>query len=409
MEHAIGAYYPGEKFLAKSDSQKPVADLEAITDGLSPDDEPASFDHELLGKRIITRDSEILAVLDKHRIPVEDVIKVFSASRPGSLIHMVSSDLDCDRLDYLMRTAHHAGIPYGSVDIDYIISQATTDDEGNFCFRQNALKAADHLLVSRFFDYQSVPFHKTVVAIELLLEDVLTELFQINEINCSSSEMMRRINDGDWSSFDDHFMIHLFRETIKKYKESDVHKLLITKIRAILERKPPKLIWRSEKLANRESRDAKTAQKAAVDRIETRKQIWSDRTGIPVAFWRVWKNSFPLTKIGSTYSLSSGIPGDDDPERNRAVRLLDDRLSIAGATSKAIMEFEQALVTPLADQIYNTVRLYVLLDPTKTTYREDRESIQRMVEQDMADFSQRWLLLFCYESSCFLFLFCHIF
>ena len=37
--------------------------------------------------------------------------------------NLVSSDLDADRIDYLMRTAHYTGLPYGSVDLAYLLSQ----------------------------------------------------------------------------------------------------------------------------------------------------------------------------------------------------------------------------------------------------------------------------------------------
>ncbi|NEH81308.1 HD domain-containing protein [Rhizobium ruizarguesonis] len=387
MEHAVNAHYPGQKFLTSDTDQADVSvgQPKEQFDGLDLDNEPASYDHELLGKRIITYDPEIKSILTRHGYPLEDVVQIFGNSKPGSLIHMVSSDLDCDRLDYLMRTAHHAGMPYGAVDIDYIVSQATIDDEGNFCFRQQALKAADHLLVSRFFDYQQVPFHKTVVAIELLLDDVLTQLFKAGAIQCSSSDMLKRISTGEWASFDDQHMIVLFRQYISATENQQKQPDLVAKIKAILERKPPKLIWSLEKLVPRDSSDASFAHKAIVERLETKKGAWAQETGVPVENWKVWKNSFSLTKMGSNFSLSSIKQGSDELERSRAIRLLQDRSSKGNTRSKTIMEFDQALMAPLSNQLYNAIRLYVLLDQSAPDYFELRAKVSEVVTRDLND------------------------
>ncbi len=388
MEHAVNAHYPGEKFLTTTNASKTDVGADKPTehfDGLDLDNEPASYDHELLGKRIITYDDELRSILARHGYQIEDVVQIFGSSKPGSLIHMVSSDLDCDRLDYLMRTAHHAGMPYGAVDIDYIVSQATVDNEGNFCFRQQALKAADHLLVSRFFDYQQVPFHKTVVAIELLLEDVLTQLFKVGAIHCSSSDMLKRIASGEWASFDDQYMIVLFRQFINDPKNQQDHADLVRKIRAVVERKPPKLIWSLEKLVPRESGDASLLHKAIVERLESKKAAWAQETGIPVDNWKVWKNTFSLTKMGSNFSLSSIKAGSDELERSRAIRLLQDRSSKGDSPSKTIMEFDQALMAPLSNQLYNAIRLYVLLDQTDPGYPALREKVSEVVARDLSD------------------------
>lgn len=386
MEHAVNAHYPGQKFLDKGNGGAAVGILPTDYGTIDLDTEPASYDHELLGKRIITYDAEIRAILERYGYDIDDVVQIFGASKPESLIHMVSSDLDCDRLDYLMRTAHHAGMPYGAVDIDYIVSQATVDNEGNFCFRQQALKAADHLLVSRFFDYQQVPFHKTVVAIELLLEDVLTQMFKAGAIQCSSADMLKRILDGSWASYDDQYMVVGFRSFIQDGDNQKRYPDLIRKIRAILERKPPKLVWGLEKLVQRDSRDAVAAQKSIIERIENKKAEWSEKTGVSIDCWKIWKNSFSLTKIGSNFSLSSIRSGNDELERNRAIRLLEERSSKGNTASKTIMEFEQALMAPLSNQLYNAVRLYVLLDRDDPSYSETRMKIHEIVSKDLSDF-----------------------
>jgi len=381
MEHAIGRHYPAQRFLAGHGGKTTG---EKFKD-LSIDDEPPSYDHELLGKRIISYDIEIADALTKHGFAPAQIIGAFAASKPGSLIHLLSSDLDCDRLDYLMRTAHHAGMPYGAVDIDYIVSQATVDDKGIFCFRQQGLKAADHLLISRFFDYQQVPFHKTVVGLELLLEQVLSGMFSLGLIDCSAAQMLKRIESGDWSTFDDQHMHRLFRDFVQDGKRSAAHPDLALKTRSLLHRNPPRLVASFERLARRDDASGKIVRKTILERFENNVQKWSAETGIPEAQWLSWDTSFELTKVGGSYSLSSLRARSPDDDAERAVRLLQSRSSRGRSQSKTIMEFEQALMMPLSDQVYHSVRIYVLLDPDDADAKQRRAKAIELLAEAYSD------------------------
>ena len=114
----------------------------------------------------------------------------------GGLPSLVSSDLDCDRLDYLLRTAHCAGLPYGKVDVEYITTQMAVDSDGFLCLTKKALRAVDNLLVSRYYDYTQVAFHKTVVALEEVLCNVIRELLSRRLLDCSGQAIARSVRAG---------------------------------------------------------------------------------------------------------------------------------------------------------------------------------------------------------------------
>lgn len=384
MEHAIGDHYPGAKYL--TDDQNGKQETESTIFDLNVEAEPPSYDHELLGKRIISYDPEIQVALKKHGYTAEEVIDVFAGNKPGSLIHMVSSDLDCDRLDYLMRTAHHAGMPYGSVDIDYIVSQATADDGGRFCFRRQALKAADHLLISRYYDYQQVPFHKTVVGIELLLECVLKKLFELGFLVCDARQMLLRIRDQQWAEFDDRHVVELFRQFVRSDENRTAHPTLHFQIKSILDRKPPKLVGCFERLTDRNSESDELLHNSIFDRIIDRIPTWAEVTGIPADRWHTWKTSFALTKIGSSFSLAALRSRPlDELEEERAIRLLTDRGSQGGSSSKTIMEFGDALMGPLSAQLYKAIRIYVLPDDKDAA--SQRKIAREVIEKEFATVS----------------------
>src|ERR1700722_10928706 len=85
------------------------------------------FMHEQVGKEVITRDPTIAARLARADIDAKDIYAIFLRQNPPRFSNLVSSDLDADRIDYLLRTAHHTGLPYGHVDIAYLMSQMRVD------------------------------------------------------------------------------------------------------------------------------------------------------------------------------------------------------------------------------------------------------------------------------------------
>lgn len=201
---------------------------------------PASLKHEPLGEYIIRHDPELGAILERHGFDRDSVADRFSKSSPDNLIGIISSDLDCDRLDYLKRTAHNSGAPYGSVDIKFLIDQATVDNDGVFCFSPKAARAADHLLVSRFYDYMQVPFNKTVVALEWSLVTCLEALMDKGLLNCSGAAMAAMVKSGAWNHFDDQDVISKFRLLMKDLNSSE--DVLLDHLSAVLDRKPAKLV-----------------------------------------------------------------------------------------------------------------------------------------------------------------------
>jgi hypothetical protein len=64
--------------------------------------------------------TEIYQVLQKHNIQIELLKKIIINDKqiPKYFTSLITSQLDCDRLDYLLRDSYFTGVPYGNVDID---------------------------------------------------------------------------------------------------------------------------------------------------------------------------------------------------------------------------------------------------------------------------------------------------
>jgi HD superfamily phosphohydrolase len=85
---------------------------------------------------------------------------------------LVSSQLDVDRLDYLVRDAHYTGVNSGKVDLSRIIGSFTVK-QGRLMVKEKALLAVEEYFLARYFMYWKVYFHKTSRGLELVLKGLI--------------------------------------------------------------------------------------------------------------------------------------------------------------------------------------------------------------------------------------------
>ncbi len=89
---------------------------------------------------------------------------------PSYLVGVVSSRLDADRFDYLLRDSYATGTDYGEFDLQWLIQHLFPDEtKGRFYLSHKALSTAEAYVFARHHMYQSVYFHKTTRAAEVML------------------------------------------------------------------------------------------------------------------------------------------------------------------------------------------------------------------------------------------------
>ena len=293
--------------------------------------------------------------------------------------NLFSSDLDCDRLDYLMRTAHCTGLPYGRVDVEYLTTQVCIDSDGHLCLAKKALRAADHLLMSRYFDYAQVVFHKTVVALEDVLCDVITDLLQRGFLDCSGATMRRMILGGSFADFDDHFMIGRMRAALP---DIGTHDPLHRKINSVLNRRPPKLVASHESIGPTDEAVQKSHRNHTAQLKDVKNRA-AKKFGIPLDLWHVWQRSLGLTKIGSRVPLSDVATASFEEDVEQSVRILTTEPDDPQSKSKLLVEHDFALISQLSQSRFYAIRVYVHLSDEGLSQRAD---IERFFKQELPNF-----------------------
>jgi HD superfamily phosphohydrolase len=201
--------------------------------------------HETIGSKILERDPEIRGLLDAEGYNPIEISNLFirKGESTSQLAGLISSDLDVDRLDYLLRDAYHTGLPYGSTDLEYILREITFDDSDpqQICISPKALRTVDHFLLCRYFNYSQIIFHKSVAGFEEVLKRVISHLIEKNILKYSEADILDKISDRTWYSYDDIFLMNLIRQESQNVDE-DFKPLF----NSILKRSPPKEIVKLE-------------------------------------------------------------------------------------------------------------------------------------------------------------------
>jgi len=98
-----------------------------------------------------------------------DVFKISGLNYLPILRQIISSEIDADRMDYLLRDSFFCGVNYGKFDSDWLIENLIAverNDEIFLGFKARALFAFEDFLLSRYHMFLSVYLHHTPVIME---------------------------------------------------------------------------------------------------------------------------------------------------------------------------------------------------------------------------------------------------
>jgi uncharacterized protein len=126
--------------------------------------------HERLTQRVIMDGhSEIHRILIKFDKHMPDKVVEFLQCKPRRTFYcdMISSQLDADRLDYLLRDNLMTGSGYGAYDLGWLLKALTIDEQGDrLAVTFKGVSAVEAYLQSRYHMYRNVYFHKVVRSAE---------------------------------------------------------------------------------------------------------------------------------------------------------------------------------------------------------------------------------------------------
>ncbi|HUF03494.1 MAG TPA: HD domain-containing protein [Aridibacter sp.] len=107
---------------------------------------------------------------------VADIIR--GDFKPMALAQLVSSQLDVDRMDYLLRDSLMTGAKYGIFDLEWIIKSLEIDEANDRLYvSARGVYAVEDYIQSRYYMFRQVYFHRTLRSAEVILRAIFDRAF----------------------------------------------------------------------------------------------------------------------------------------------------------------------------------------------------------------------------------------
>ncbi|MFC3750591.1 HD domain-containing protein [Paenibacillus sp. GCM10012306] len=136
-------------------------------------EEAFEMNHEDWTCRIILENTEITDILrDVEEDFPQKVASVIAKTYEHEIVvNLVSSPLDADRMDYLLRDAYYTGVNYGTIDIDRIL-RVLRPYNGRVVVKESGMHAIEDYLMSRYQMYWQIYFHPVTRSSEIILRQI---------------------------------------------------------------------------------------------------------------------------------------------------------------------------------------------------------------------------------------------
>ncbi|MEM3665678.1 MAG: HD domain-containing protein [Candidatus Bathyarchaeia archaeon] len=187
FEHSVGVMYLAGKVVENpnivqqiNEEEAEMARIAALLHDVGHGPFSHVFEH-LLDKKLgkthedmtewIIMKSELKDLLGKSEYNLKEVGKLAAGraeTRKAFLNQIISSAVDVDKLDFVVRDTHHTGAEYGYVDVFRLIHALDVLGE-NLAVDLGALSALESFIIARIESFKSIYFHRVGRAAQIML------------------------------------------------------------------------------------------------------------------------------------------------------------------------------------------------------------------------------------------------
>src|SRR2546421_12435993 len=196
--HSLGAMHLMTRILKQLEDRHSIGEEERATvraAALLHDVGHGPFSHAMEKVLGVHHEQMTMAAVTSDETNLNAVLRSFSSDlpqrvasvidgkfKPAALAQLVSSQLDVDRMDYLLRDSLMTGAKYGMYDLEWIINALAIDEEGDRIYvAARGLYAVEEYLQARYYMFRQVYFHRTLRSAEAVLRSILRRALQLLE------------------------------------------------------------------------------------------------------------------------------------------------------------------------------------------------------------------------------------
>ncbi|MBW7905499.1 MAG: HD domain-containing protein [Phycisphaerae bacterium] len=322
-------------------------------------------DHEELGELIIQQRRDVSGLLKAARLdPTEIATIVRGEHREQRYNQLIHSTIDADRMDYLVRDALATGVPFGQIDVHYLLRNLDIDADGKLVLRGKAAPAAEHFVVARYFMTKAVYLHKTVFGFEALMRQALILLRERGKLWRDGAAIKKLVqNPTGFLDFHDGYVDAL----VARHADNRTSDPLTRLCRALRDRKPPALLLEVASLTPTDGERAEDLTRF-ITRRKDRLRDLARRLRIPLECW-LWEDpkDIAFEKLGPVVTLAGAV---DVPleEMTELIHVADER-----GKTRALVEERSSILHHLSRLKFQMGRLYLVEQDADKIKRAKRE------------------------------------
>jgi len=178
--------------------------------------------HEKLSAMIVSGWEEISKIIEDNGYDVAEVGRIITGSTGDYYKTMLlHSELDADRLDYLLRDSSFLGVSYGNIELDHIIRELTcseSEDQKVIGVSEKGVHAIEHYFLARYFFYSQIIYHPKIYYLEKTLQMIYEFMIKLSEPeDChvySEEELLNILEKNERHrlyDFNDHYLFYKMR------------------------------------------------------------------------------------------------------------------------------------------------------------------------------------------------------
>lgn len=167
--------------------------------------------HEEFTDRIILEDTHIHRILKEADPKLPNFVADIIAHRSENklLTQMISSQLDADRMDYLLRDSYFTGVSYGEFDL-YRILRTLRVVDGKLAVKESGIHAVEDYIMARYQMYWQVYYHPVSRSFDAVLISLFKRMSDLDRKDPSLIDevsFFRPFLNGNKPSLEDHFRL----------------------------------------------------------------------------------------------------------------------------------------------------------------------------------------------------------
>ncbi len=359
--HDIG-HYPYSHLMERIDKVRLIKEQVEI-----PETEEKTIDksgtpypeHDRVGTLIVTNQKDLIEALGGGKRAGE-IANLFGPKRPTEskesrqLSKLVHSSLDMDRLDYLLRDSQATGVPYGQIDINYILNNLKISPSGALGISEKAIPAAEQFLIARYFMHRTVYYHKTTFGMEEACRQLIHRLrtqekYKIPKDGKAIEELVISEKLG---TFTDAYVDEIIQKAV-----NDENQVIQSLARSIKRRRPPQLLKEVNILIARQ--ESKGYHAGTTFKLNCRHRLLklAKNFEIPLEQFILCETPpFYLEKRGHLVAAEEAIKTWEEEEE--LIKVFE-----AGESEpKSLVDIPYSLVSRCAGLVFQSFRLYVVYE-----------------------------------------------